>query len=198
MRGKLKEPTFEVTGTRVHSPDGFESRSVKRNFYQIKVENRGKTTAHDVRGRIHFFGVSNYDDESEGPDSEVNVDSRLCWDLPENPSSVSLHAGDGEWLNVFRMLEDFSGGTINKDEDVYLEFPTAQGWEERADIHFRHVGHGVSNTDKQMVRKAVHQTEWQDAIVEVKSEEATYEYEIDFEDVNNRIGVSLLFTEDRL
>lgn len=194
--GRLREPVLEVTDTRVVSSAGFDD-PVKPSDYQVHVENRGKTTAHDCQARIYFYGTRNFDEGSEGIDAEITVDARTCWARQDFPSSISLHSGDGEWLNVFRLVEDYSAGAnFDVDDDRHLEFPTSSGWEENAEIQFRHSDMGVSNTDPRMSRKAVHQTEWKDAFIEITSEEANQRYEVDFDDVNSRIGSSLLFTED--
>lgn len=193
--GFLRKPVLEVTGTRAVSPAGFDD-PVKSAMYQIKVENRGKTTAHDVKGRIFFYGTRNVDSRTE-EGAEITVDSQTCWARADNPSTISLHAGESGWLNVFRLIEDYrAGANFDNDEDRHIEFPSGNGWEEPAEIQFRHANLGAASTDPQMNRKAVHQTEWKDVFVELVSEETSLRHEVGLSDINTRMGTSILFTED--
>lgn len=196
VRNWRNAPVLEVTGSRVISTADMDE-PVRPSIYQIHVENRGRSTLHDCKARIFFYGTRNFDSETQEMDAEVTVDTRTCWARSNNPTAISLHAGDSEWLNVFRLVEDYTAGAnFDPDEDRYLEFPTSEGWNERADIQFRHADLGAATTDPRMIRKAVHQTEWRDAYVKISSEEANLKYGVDFDDVNSRIGSSLLFTED--
>lgn len=192
-RGKIMEPMLEVRNTRANqmwNDDG----DINTVVYQVLVENIGQETAHDCIPKIYFYGTR----RNSGGDveSEVTVDTNVCWSRAGNPSSISLHGGESEWIDIFRLREDYRYGDFDIHEDRYVEFPTANGWREKAQIQLQRVSIETSNTSREWTRRAVWQTHWEEATLAVRSEEANLEHRLDFEDMNVKMDNSPLFSED--
>lgn len=193
-RGKVVEPTLEVRNTRANQMWN-DRRDINTVNYQVLVENIGQETAHDCIPKIYFYGTRR---NSEGEvDSEVIVDTNVCWSRAGDPSSISLHGGESEWVDIFRLVEDYiQGENFDIHEDRYVQFPTAEGWEERAQIQIQRMDIETSNTSREWTRRAVWQTHWEEATLAVRCEEANLEHRLDFEDMNVKMDNSPLFSEN--
>jgi len=196
VSSRLQGASFEITDTNLLAPDSSDD-AIKTATYQMLVQNFGDSTAHNCKVNVGFFGTRSYNNGDDDVDEEIIVDTNACWSKAGNPSSISLHSDEAEWFDVFRLVEDYSNpSAFNPDEDRYLEFPTSEGWDEKAQIQFRRRNAGATVSDTKVSRKAIHQVEWDRAYIEVTSEETNIERELDFDDVNEKLELSVLFTND--
>lgn len=193
-KGKVVEPTLEVRSTRANQMWN-DTRDVNTVVYQVLVENIGQETAHDCIPNIYFYGTRK---DSEGEvNSEITVDTNVCWSRAGKSASISLHGGESEWIDIFRLVEDYTQGeNFDIHEDRYLQFPTANGWEERALIQIQRTDAETANTSREWTRRAVWQTYWEEANLTVRCEEANLEESLDFEDMNAKMDNSPLFSEE--
>ncbi|GAB7018734.1 hypothetical protein [Halostagnicola bangensis] len=193
-RGKVVEPTLEVRNTRANQMWN-DNRDINTVVYQVLVENIGQETAHNCIPKIYFYGTRR---NAEGEvDSEITVDTNVCWSRAGNPSSISLHGGESEWVDVFRLIEDYTQGeNFDIHKDRHVQFPTAKGWEENAPIQLQRIDIETSNTSREWTRRAVWQTYWEEATLAVRCEEASLQQKLDFEDMNAKMDNSPLFSED--
>lgn len=158
--------------------------------YRIRVENIGQKTAYGVRGNIHFHGVINPDD----PHGTVTVDTTGVWEQKGN-GSIALRGGDSEWLNILRVVQDYtSGRSFDSDTNVYLEFPTSQGWSQPSRI--RKKWHGApgnpSHTSEHITWKEAGNIAWQEARVEIIGEKedssaVSTTYDIDLPELQSQM-----------
>lgn len=191
--GWFLRPQLEIKDTRARAI-GDMSQAVRPASYQILIKNEGRSTAKDCKPRVHFFGIRG--DDPENPDSEFEVDTQVCWARADTPPTLNLHKGEEEWVEVFRLIEDYrSGGNFDPEEDRWIEFPSTEGYDTNADIMFRD-DRGAEIANEKLSRPAVHQTRWMDASLEVISENANLQHTISFDDINEKLGVSIAFTDE--
>lgn len=108
-----------------------------------------------------------------------------------------MHGDDKAWIDVLRLIEDYtSGPNFDPEKDRHVGFPTLAGWETRADIQFQHANLGAATSDPGISRRAVNQTMWQKATIEIIGEETNLKEDIDFDDISEKTDLSLLFTDD--
>jgi len=191
--GWIVRPQLVIKDTRAKAI-GDMSQEVRPASYQILVENQGRSTAKDCKPRVRFYGIQG--DDPENPESEYEVDTQVCWARPDTPSTLDLHQGDEEWVEVFRLIEDYrSGANFDPEDDRWIEFPSTEGYDTNAEIMFRD-DRGVELANEKLRRPAVYQTKWIDASLEVISENANLQHPISFEDINEKLGVSIVFTDE--
>lgn len=169
-------------------------KNINTLTYRARVKNTGDNTAHGSSPRIYFQGIRPYDPSGETVDAELIVDTTSFWDRADYPSTITLHGEESEWVNIFRLVEDYrSGANFDPEEDRHIEFPSASGWNPSGDIQFKKKTLGISNMSKEISRTAVLQTYWQEARLRVVSDETSLEADFDFEDMNRRLDNSPVF-----
>lgn len=186
-----KGPTIEVTTSRVFALyDRLTGQPYKPVDFQIRVENIGSKTVYDLRANIYFHGII-------GPDetrATVTVDTSGTWEQKESPS-ISLHGGESEWLNVLRVVQDYSRGrNFDVGTDVYLIFPTDQGWDQPSRVRTKWLESPTktSLTNNRIARKTAKELVWQEARVEIIGEDknsgkVSFIYDIDLANLRDKM-----------
>lgn len=184
-----KGPTVEVTTQRVFAHyDRLSGQPYKPIDFQVRVENRGRRTVYDLRGNIYFRGTIG-SGEHQGT---IIVDTRGTWDQKENPG-ISLHGGEAEWLNVLRVVQDYTKGyNFDLATDVYLIFPTNKGWDQPSRIRQKWSQNPTTLTKDKITLKTAKELVWQEARIEIigedkKSNEVSFVYDIDLVDLRDKM-----------
>jgi len=186
-----KGPTIEVTTSRAFALyDSLKGQPYKLVDFQIRVENIGTKTVYDLRASVYFHAIISPDD----PRGTVTVDTRGTWEQNEH-TSISLRGGESEWLNVLRVVQDYSQGrNFDVDTDVYMIFPTDRGWTQPSRIRTRWLGSPsqTSLTSDKLTREEAKELVWEEARIEIIGEngsgsEVSLVYDVDLPDLRNKM-----------
>lgn len=137
---------------------------------------------------IYFRGII----ESDKDQCTITVDTKGTWEQKENPS-ISLHGGEHEWLNVLRVVQDYTNGkNFDIDTDVYLTFPTYEGWNPPAQIRKKWSQRSTTLTNDKITRRMAKELVWQEAQVKItgkdkKNNKVSFDYNIDFESLRDEM-----------
>ena len=169
ISGRYRSPDIDVTDSRVLPQyDRMSGPPFKPIDFRVKVENVGDMTVYDLRASIYFYG---YLGDSDEPSGAITVDTMGFWEQKEG-RSISLHGDESEWLNVLRVVQDYSAAAnFDADSDVYLTFPTDQGWEPQGRIQMEFFDRDTPLTNNNIPRSEAKHLRWDEARIEIRGED---------------------------
>lgn len=201
IQKRATRPQLKIVDTRGLASD--RGDNIHTGTYQVRIRNTGGRTAEHCKPRVMIRGTREWsnkptamenEDSMYDFDSEITVDAPLRWSESPDSAKIALHPEDTAWIDVLRMVEDYSAGpNFDPDHDRWLEFPSASGWGEDDNIRLRHADRETPVADNNMSRKAVHQTHWRDASLRVTSGENSVNEPLDFDDISQKIDASFAF-----
>ena len=189
LSNEVSKPSFEVIHTRSltdRTPNG-----TIRTKYRVLIENIGNETAHDCRAVILFQGGNRHHGQVEW---ELTVDTPVPWDRNGGIGSISLHADEREWVDIFRLVQGGRPPSRGSPAE-YIEFPTASGWNRPADVEFQHLNSDAAlNEDESIPVESVRGIYWETTQLAIRSEETTREITLNMDDMNSKMDGTPLFS----
>lgn len=195
--GRFKRGSLEVTTTRgiaLYGSD-FADKAVLSAVYRARVENLGRKTVYNCTPRLRLTGTLG----SEDPDAEVTVDATCVWAREDAGASIDLVGGEAEWIEVFRLIQDYSAGRdFNPESDFKVRFPSANGWNEPSRIQIHNLNLDTPVTETELKKKTIEKTQWDEAVISIRGEDPDGEvvqtrFSLDLEDMSTQLDHRILW-----
>ncbi|QLH76323.1 hypothetical protein HZS55_02950 [Halosimplex rubrum] len=195
--GRFKRGSLGVTSTRgiaLYGSD-FAEKEVLSAVYRARVENFGRKTVYNCTPKLRLTGTR----ESDDSDTEITVDTTCVWARENSNESIDLIGGEAEWVEVFRLIQDYSAGRgFDPESDFKVIFPAAGGWSEPSRIQIHNLGLDTPTTETELTKQTIEDTQWDEAIIEVRGEDPDGEvvqtqYSLDLEDMSTQLDNRILW-----
>lgn len=159
-----------------------DESGLNRSIYRVKVENVGDAIATSCTPKIQFEATARHPEDPNNITGNVSIDTPVRWSQTKE-TKRSLRPGEYLWVDIYRLTDEHP-------DDRGVEFPTIEGWNERARIQFRHLGNEASRADRAMSLTASQQMWWERAELIIQSDEDTFQLRLDFEDMNKKMDAN--------
>ena len=195
--GRFKRGSLGVTSTRgiaLYGSD-FAEKEVLSAVYRARVENFGEKTVYNCTPKLRLTGTRG----SGESDTEITVDATCVWARENSNESVDLIGGEAEWIEVFRLIQDYSAGRgFDPESDFKVIFPSADGWDDPSRIQIMNLNLDTPTTETELTKQTIEDTQWDEATIEVRGEDPDGEivqtqYSLDLEDMSTQLDHRILW-----